>query len=245
MTVVNVNEFSPVITSNGGGATAALSRPENQTAVTDVDATDADLTAPTYAITGGADAARFAIDTASGVLSFVSAPDFENPTDAGDNNVYDVLVEASDGSLSDTQAIAVTVTDVVDGNTPPSITSNGGGASAALSVPENQSSVTDVDATDPDPDTLTYSISGGADQALFAIDPSGGVLIFTSAPSFESPADQGANNVYDVTVQVGDGNGGTDTQALAVTVTNVNEFSPVITSDGGGATAAQIGRAHV
>ena len=32
----------------------------------------------------------------------------------------------------------------------------------------------------------------------------------------------GANNVYDVTVQVSDGNGGTDTQTIAVTVTDVN-----------------------
>ena len=47
----------------------------------------------------------------------------------------------------------------------------------------------------------------------------------------------GANNVYDVTVQVSDGNGGTDTQAIAVTVTNQNE-APVITSNGGGTTAA-------
>ena len=33
----------------------------------------------------------------------------------------------------------------------------------------------------------------------------------------------GGNNVYDVIVQVADGNGGVDTQAIAVTVTNVNE----------------------
>ena len=48
----------------------------------------------------------------TGALSFLTAPDFEAPTDAGANNVYDVLVQASDGSLIDTQAIAVTVTNV-------------------------------------------------------------------------------------------------------------------------------------
>ena len=39
------------------------------------------------------------------------------PTDAGGNNVYDVIVQVSDGSLTREQAIAVTVTAVND-NTP-------------------------------------------------------------------------------------------------------------------------------
>ena len=66
----------------------------------------------TYAIAGGADAARFAINASTGALSFVSAPNFEAPTDAGGNNVYDVVVSASDGSLADTQAISVSVSEV-------------------------------------------------------------------------------------------------------------------------------------
>ena len=50
----------PVITSNGGGDTAAIAVAENATAVTTVTATDADLgDSLTYAISGGADAARF------------------------------------------------------------------------------------------------------------------------------------------------------------------------------------------
>ena len=45
-------------------------------------ATDADLPAQSlsFAITGGADAARFAI--VAGQLQFQAAPDFEAPTDA-------------------------------------------------------------------------------------------------------------------------------------------------------------------
>ena len=33
-------------------------------------------------------------------------------TDIGGDNIYDVIVQASDGTLTDTQAIAVTVTDI-------------------------------------------------------------------------------------------------------------------------------------
>src|SRR4051794_31900003 len=58
------------------------------------------------------------------------------------------------------------------------------------------------------------------DAGLFQIDPSTGALSFIAAPNFEAPSDAGGNNVYDVTVQVSDGNGGIDTQAIAITVTN-------------------------
>jgi hypothetical protein len=235
VTVTNLNDNAPAITSNGAGATAGVNVAENGTAVTTVAATDADGATPTFSIVGGADAALFQINASTGALSFQVAPDFENPQDADADNVYDVTVRASDGSLTDTQAIAVTVTDANDN--PPVITSNGGGAAASISIAENGAAVTTVTSTDVDGPAPVYSIAGGADAALFQIDAGTGVLTFASAPDFESPADAGGNNVYDVTVQVSDGTA-TDTQAIAVTVTNANDNSPVITSNGGGATAA-------
>ena len=237
VTVSDANDNAPVISSNGGGASAAVSVAENGTAVTTVTASDADAGATlSYSIVGGADAARFAINAATGALSFVSAPDFESPADAGGNNVYDVTVQVSDGSNTDTQAIAVTVSDVNDNA--PVISSNGGGASAAVSVAENGTAVTTVTASDADAGaTLSYSIVGGADAARFAINAATGALSFVSAPDFESPADAGGNNVYDVTVQVSDGSN-TDTQAIAVTVSDANDNAPVISSNGGGASAA-------
>ena len=62
-------------------------------------------------------------------------------------------------------------------------------------------------ATDADlpPQTLTYSLGGGADAALFTIDGSTGVLAFTTSPDFEAPADANGDNVYEVIVQVSDG----------------------------------------
>ena len=111
--------------------------------------------------------------------------------------------------------LTISVTNV---NEAPTITS-----SAAVSVAENQAAVQTVVAADPDAGTtLSYSIVGGADQALFAIDTSTGVLSFNSAPNYESPADSGVNNVYDLVVKVSDGSL-TATKAVAVSVTNVNE----------------------
>ena len=108
---LNVANSAPVITSDGGGAAANKNVAENTTAVTTVTATDVNLDTLTYSISG-ADAALFSINPTTGVLTFLVAPDFENPTDAGANNTYGVIVQVSDGSLTDTQNITVIVTDV-------------------------------------------------------------------------------------------------------------------------------------
>jgi len=215
---------APVITSNGGGATASVSPVESQTFVTDVEATDSDLDTLTYAISGGADATAFTIDPVTGVLAFVVAPDFEAPTDAGGNNVYDVVVSASDddGAL-DSQAISATVHNVNEFS--PVITSDGGGPSAALARPDGQTQVTDVNATDGDNQPLTYSLSGGDDESAFTIDPVTGLLAFVAAPDFDAPTDVGADNVYEVIVSVSD-DSLSDAQAIAVTVTQ-NSGSPL------------------
>jgi Ca2+-binding RTX toxin-like protein len=112
---VPATNAAPVITSNGGGASAAIAIAENTTTVTAITVTDADSSVFTYALSG-ADAARFSID-AAGNLRFVNAPDFELPADVGTNNIYDVIVTVSDNGTpiqSDSQALAVTVTNVVE-----------------------------------------------------------------------------------------------------------------------------------
>jgi glucose/arabinose dehydrogenase len=97
----------PVFTS---GATATV--PEDTTSVFyTATASDADSNPITFSLAGGADQARLRI-TAQGGLSFVAAPDFENPVDANGDNVYLVTIAASDGTASVTQALSVTVTDV-------------------------------------------------------------------------------------------------------------------------------------
>ncbi len=105
---------TPSITSS-----ATVNVSEGTTAVTTVTATDPDVAGAgqtlSYAITGGADASAFTIDSTTGVLTFVSAPDFETPTDTNTDNDYEVEVTVSDDyspSATDTQAITVSVTDV-------------------------------------------------------------------------------------------------------------------------------------
>ncbi len=122
---------------------------------------------PTYSITGGADSGLFNIDAASGAVTFTAAPDFETPTDADGDNVYELGVTADDGNGGLTpQTISVTVTDA---NEAPTITSGN-----TASVAENATAVITVTATDVDGDVPTYSITGGADSGLFNIDAASG-----------------------------------------------------------------------
>ncbi|KGF83078.1 hypothetical protein IA69_02285 [Massilia sp. JS1662] len=104
-------------------------------------------------------------------------------------------------------------------NALPQITSNGGGTSAAIEIAERSQVVTTVHATDADAgDTLGYSITGGADAALFQIDAATGALSLRNAPRVQTPLDSDGDNVYLVNVGASDGHGGLATQALAVKV---------------------------
>lgn len=71
----------------------------------------------TYTLGAGGDSSLFNINANTGVLTFKNAPDFENPADAGANNVYNVQVVATTTGLATnqtaTQNVDITVRDVV------------------------------------------------------------------------------------------------------------------------------------
>ena len=69
----------------------------------------------------------------------------------------------------------------------------------SVSVAENTAtSFYTATASDDNSDltSLSFAISGGVDQDFFAIDSASGALSFNSAPDFEAPQDQGADNTY-------------------------------------------------
>ena len=108
-------------------------------------------------------------------------------------------------------------------NNAPTITNTTGN----YSVVENQTSAFTVTASDPDGDSLTYSING-TDSSLFTISTSG-VVTFNAAPDYENPSDSGTNNVYDLSASVSDGSLSASKDFM-VTVTN--DTSDDITTEG-------------
>ena len=114
VTEVVENTAPTIISAN----TASV--PENQIEVINVEATDAEGETEnggglTYSITGGEDQERFTINENSGEVTFIDAPDFENPVDANTDNIYNLEVTVTDsGDLTDVQSLEVTVTNVID-----------------------------------------------------------------------------------------------------------------------------------
>ena len=138
----------------------------------------------------------------------------------GGNGVFSVTPGTFPTSTYGVANYWVDVTFVHPDNQPPQFTS------ANFAVPENNTTVGVVTATDPNGNVLTYGIAGGADANLFSINPTSGALLFTAVPNFEAPADTGGDNVYDLAVSVSDGIAPPVTQAITVTVTDVVEESP-------------------
>ena len=185
---ITVNDVAeaPVIGSNGGGPTASITVNENQTAVTDVDATDPDLPAQTltYSLVGGTDQAKFNINSGTGVLTFISAPNFELPTDSDTNNTYVVTVRASDGTLFDDQTITVTVANV---NEQPTLAATGATIPYTEDTPSEDHAVTlftgvAVSAVEPGQnlDQLVLTVSNVVDTSeRLSID--GSIVALTTA----------------------------------------------------------------
>ncbi|MBS0155651.1 MAG: cadherin domain-containing protein, partial [Nitrospira sp.] len=230
--VVNVNDAPLLVTNTGStvgeGGTDTIDASE--LAVTDVDTSAAQLT---YSISTGPASGRLELTTAPGV----SATTFTQADLAANRVIY-----LHDGSETTSDSFTFTVSDGAGGliglttvtltitpvNDTPTITSNGGGATAAITVAEHVSAVTIVTGQDVDlpAQALTYHISGGVDQARFSINAATGALNFTAPPDFEVATDANGDNVYVVQVQVTDSQGASTTQTIQVTVTDVVERVP-------------------
>lgn len=92
-----------------------LSLYENTTSAGSVNASDGEGDALTYYLSGE-DASLVESDT-NGNISFLTAPDYENPSDNDADNLYAFDLTVSDGELNTTQTIVITVEDVLDAGT--------------------------------------------------------------------------------------------------------------------------------
>ena len=225
VTVTPIKE-APTITTT---SRRAFTQPENRnSALYTFRATDPEGATITWS-PGGVDGSFFTINE-RGALFFTDPPNFEVRAVSGRDNVYDVTVQASDGSLPDFLVVTVTVTDANEG---PEISRSGNlFGNPPGSVPENQETVlARYNATDPEDTTATITrwSTSGRDGGDFVINEHG-ELRFRNSPDFERPADADRDNVYEVTIRASDGRyTGTLEETQVVTVTNVNE-PPVITT---------------
>ena len=192
---------SPNTPTIPGGNREGYSIPENTTFVFDVNATDPDGDTLTYSIvnTAGTDFNKFTIDPNTGVLAFISAPNFESPNDVGgtdNNNNYIVNIQVSDGVHTDTQNIGVTVTNVtVEANNDVVRTAVSGPGSTTV-VPEwallhddtsSVGKILDITATGSVSDLTSASlVTNPGSVTIVNNDVDGGSFVYTASDGIET-----------------------------------------------------------
>jgi hypothetical protein len=164
--VTNHNE-APRITFNGGGESTGVEIVEGDTAVATVTATDPDAGAGlTYSIKGGADCAEIQHRCRDGCAELHHGAQLRGADRCRRQQCLRRHRAGFRRRLADRHAID-SRSRLPTANEAPSITSNGGGATANVNVLENASVVTTVTAVDPDAGApKNFSISGGAGRAL-------------------------------------------------------------------------------
>ena len=139
-------------------------------------------------------------------------------TDDVDDDAETVVLSC----VHDSQNIgAVTIT-IVEVNQPPVLA----GPNRLWFAENDTAAVATFTATDPEADTITWSLTG-ADATWFSI--TAGELQFMAPPDFDTAADTGADNVYDVTVRAADDEGAAE-RPVKVTVTDIDEAATITNS---------------
>ena len=193
---------------------------EGNTKIAPISASDSDKkTSLIYSLinsVGAKDESLISINEKTGVVSFKVSPDYERPTDVGSNNSINFSVQVSDGALVAVQEYSFAITNK---NEAPVITTTN------FSIFENNVTVGAISASDVDSGTtLSYGLTEAAssDEQLFNINSTTGALVFKSRPDYETPKDNGSNNIYNITVKVTDGLLVTS-KDIEITVQNINE----------------------
>lgn len=158
----------------------------------------------TYSLSG-TNSSHFAISSSTGLVTTAQLLDKETV------GSYSLNVTVTDGTLSVTESLSITVSDVNDA---PAFND----APYATTVFENDAAaaVYTVSATDDDGDSLTFTITGTG-SVDFSLNPTTGVVTLADALDYES------TSVYYLTIRASDSNGGVATTSLNVTVVDQND----------------------
>ena len=227
---IQANNNNPEFTEDTATRSIAENSAANANVGAPVTTTDSDGDTLTYSLSG-TDSDDFTIDSATGQITADESLNYE------EEDEYSVTVGVSDGKdssgtadtvIDDTIDITISVTDV---NEPPSFTD---GATGKRNLPENSAADSKVGkpvaATDPEGDTLSYSIRNTNINQRFHVNSATGQLTV----AWNTPRDyENGQPTYDVTISVSDGSS-TDSITVTVTITDVNEpppkMSPTVTA---------------
>jgi choice-of-anchor A domain-containing protein len=153
-------------------------------------------------------------------ISGATSASYPAPNSTSGTTFYRLVVTQTGVGCGNTSS-SVTVTI----NSQPSITNYNSRANQRISFASGKTgTVVDYNATDSDipAQTLTFSISGGADAARFTINGSTGILTFNTPPQYATPIDANGDNIYITQITVSDGTC-TDVQTLRVEIGRISQ----------------------
>ena len=203
---------APTITSS-----ATVSVNENQTSVLTVTAADADSDPLTYSL-GGANVTSFDINSSTGIVTFIAAPDYETPP-----TTYNLTANVSDGTDTTTQDVTVNVLNV--GEVVPTL------ANSTANIAENSAVGTyvgDVNITSIGDIAITAITLSGTGNANFSVDASGAITVASGAI-----LDYETNIDYNLTAIATNDAGDSTSVAVTISITDIVETPPTLASSTG------------
>ena len=210
--IVNPVNDSPVAAGANLVATEDQATPVSGQVV----ASDVDSATLSYAAGAAAAKGDVTVDTATGAVTYQPDPD------AFGADSFSVIVTDGDGG-SATATFSVDIAPVSDAPV---------ATDAALTTNEDTPGSVTVTVSDPDGDTLAFTLGTAPTKGSVVVNGVTGEATYTPALN--------SNGADSFTVTVSDGNGGTDTATVAVTVNAVNDH-PVATDAALSATEDQSG----
>ena len=208
VTVEDVNESISMtidVISN-----ASISENDATYTVTPTLSGDTPIGGVTYALSGS-DAGSFSIDASTGVVT-MSAKDFENPSDADGDNIYEVGIVATDADANmASQDWNVTITNIVE-------TANFTLTTIPdAAIPSGEAYSNTASTSGGTPIGVVSYVLSGADAGDFSVSSSGEVSM--SPKDYSTPEDYDTDNIYEVNLTATDSDGNSASTSIAWNVT--------------------------
>ncbi len=157
-----------------------------------------------------------------GTVSFGDESAVDTTATFSTDGSYVLRLTANDGGLSSSSDVTITVEPEPGVNTPPVISTAAAANPASIAL--SGTTTLSVSATDADGDTLTYTWTKSSGPGTATITPNGTSASNSTTASFNTIGS------YTLLVTVDDGNGGTVTDTVDVTVADDPNTPPVIDS---------------
>ena len=229
LSIIAQDLVAPVFTSPDSAAAVDENSGSGQVVYT---ATTTDETVVTYSLAGD-DADKFAIDSSNGQVTLIGDPDYESQSEYS----FDIIASDSSGNTSDPKTVTLGINNLDEAA--PTITSG----SDAGTVDENGAAQVVYTATADDSGDIsggvTFSLSDDSDSA-FSIDAASGEVTFAGGADYE------AQSEYNFAVVATDAAGNaSEPQSVTLSISNLDDAAPTITSGSDAGTVDENGAAQV